>query len=262
MTNSFDLNGKNIMVTGASSGIGKQISIYLSRQGANIIMVSKNEERLKAAYNEMVSGLPYYKPESDNHSYYAFDLANLEGIGTMIHNICGNRLKLDGLVHSAGISITMPVQFLKIIDLQNIMTVNFFSFVELVKHFSKRKYNSGKSSIVAISSISGRVGAKGLTAYSASKGALESAIKTMSLELAPKNIRINAISPGIIKTQMYDGLVDIVNSKDYESELKKRQILGLGDPEDIAYASAFLLSDLSKFITGTSMVLDGGYTAH
>jgi len=144
----------------------------------------------------------------------------------------------------------------------NIMTVNFFSFFELVKNFSKKKINESGGSIVGISSIAGRVGARGLAAYCASKGALESAIRALALDLAPKNIRINAISPGMIDTQIYDDLKDIVNNREFEAEITKRQILGVGKPEDVAMSTAFLLSDASRLITGTSLVLDGGYTAH
>ncbi|MDF2524187.1 MAG: dehydrogenase, short-chain alcohol dehydrogenase like protein, partial [Clostridiales bacterium] len=197
-----------------------------------------------------------------NHSYYQMDLNNLDGIENMMDDVCRNGRKLNGLVHSAGISLTVPLQYLKIDDLKNIMTVNFYSFMEFVKHFSKRKYNDNGGSIVAISSISSKVGARGLAAYCASKGALESAIRSMALELAAKNIRINSIEPGMIATQIYEGLKEIVNSQNFESDLKKRQILGIGNPEDVACAAAFLLSDASKFITGTSMVVDGGYMAH
>ena len=253
MINPIDLSGKNIMVTGASSGIGKGIGILLSKLGANVIMVARNEERLKETYCELDPG---------DHSYYLLDLNNLDEIGGMICKVCSNGRKLNGLVHSAGISRTSPLQYLKMEDLNNIMSVNFYSFLELVKHFSKKKHHDGGGSIVAISSISSRVGARGLTAYCASKGALESAIRTMALELAYKGIRINAISPGVIATPIYDGLKEIVNNKDFEDELKKRQFMGLGNPEDVAHAAAFLLSDASRFITGTSLVLDGGYLAH
>ena len=211
------------------------------------------KKSLKETYNELEPG---------NHSYYLFDLNNLDEIENMIDNICSDGRKLNGLVHSAGISQTMPLQYLKLNDLKNIMSVNFYSFVELVKHFSKRKYNDNGGSIVAISSISSKVGARGLAAYCASKGALESAIRSMALDLAPKNIRINSVAPGMIATQIYDGLKEIVNNKDFEAELNKRQIMGVGKPEDVAYAAAFLLSDASKFITGTSMIVDGGYLAH
>jgi NAD(P)-dependent dehydrogenase (short-subunit alcohol dehydrogenase family) len=146
--------------------------------------------------------------------------------------------------------------------LNNIMSVNFYSFIELAKQFSKRKNNDNGGSIVAISSISSKVGARGLTAYCASKGALDSAIKSMALELAPKGIRINTVAPGMIKTQIYDGLKEIVNNNNFEEDLKKRQIMGIGEPEDVAYAAAFLLSDASRFITGTSIIVDGGYLAH
>jgi len=251
--NPIDLSGKNIIVTGASSGIGKGIAIYLSRLGANIIMVARNETRLKETYDELEPG---------SHSYHLMDLNNLEKIESMMDNICRDGLKLNGLVHAAGISMTMPLQFLKISDVTNIMSVNFYSFLELVKHFSKRKYNDNGGSIVAISSISSKVAARGLTAYCASKGALESAIRALALELAPKGIRINSVAPGMIETQIYAGLKELVNNKDFEDRLKKRQFMGIGKPEDVAGATAFLLSDASRFITGTSMVVDGGYTAH
>ena len=249
----MDLSGKFIMVTGASSGIGKAIAISLSKLGANVILVSRNEDRLKETYAALDPG---------NHCYYPLDLNNVDEIGNMISSVCSNDRKLDGLVHSAGISMTTPIQYLKQIDLRNIMSVNFFSFVELVKHFSKRAHNNNGGSIVAVSSISSKVGARGLVAYCASKGALESAIRAMALELVPKNIRINAVSPGMIATQIYDGLKEIVNNNNFETDLKKRQIMGIGDPEDVALAAAYLLSDASKFITGTSMVVDGGYLAH
>jgi NAD(P)-dependent dehydrogenase (short-subunit alcohol dehydrogenase family) len=253
MINPMDLQGKNIMVTGASAGIGKGIALFLSKLGANVIMVARSRDRLEEVYNLLEPG---------NHSYYIMDLGNLEGLEGLIDNICSNGRKLNGLVHSAGISLTMPIQYLKMSDLKNIMSVNFFSFVELVKHFSKRKYNDNGGSIVAISSISRKVGARGWSAYCASKGALESAIRSMALDLAPKNIRINSIAPAMIETQIYEELKKLVNNKEFETELKKRQILGLGKPEDVAYAVAFLISDCSKFITGTSLSVDGGYLSH
>jgi NAD(P)-dependent dehydrogenase (short-subunit alcohol dehydrogenase family) len=251
--NPMDLSGKKILVTGASSGIGKGIAIYLSKVGANVIMAARNEEKLKETYNELEPG---------NHSYYLIDLNNQDEIEGMIDDICSDDKKLNGIVHSAGISRTVPIQYLKLDNLKSIMSINFYSFMELVKHFSKRKYNDNGGSIVAISSISSKLGARGLSAYCASKGALDSAIRPMALELAAKNIRINSIAPGMIKSQIYDGLIELVNNKDFETDLKKRQIMGLGKPEDVASVAAFLLSDASKFITGTSIIVDGGYLAH
>lgn len=253
MINPIALSGKNILVTGASSGIGKGIAIYLSKIGANIIMAARSEEKLKETYDQLEPG---------DHSYYLIDLNNFNEIESMFDNICSDGRKLNGLVHSAGISRTVPIQYLKMDDLKSIMSVNFYSFIELVKHFSKRKYNDNGGSIVAISSISSQVGARGLAAYCASKGALESSIRSIALELAAKNIRINSVAPGMIQSQIYDGLIEIVNNNDFEADLKKRQIMGLGKPEDVASAAAFLLSDASSFITGTSMVVDGGYLAH
>ena len=253
MLNPMDLSGKNIMVTGASSGIGRGIAIYLSKLGANIIMVARSEDKLNETFCELKPG---------NHSYYLMDLSNLDEIEDLINRVCSNGQKLNGLVHSAGISMTVPLQYLKLNDLKNIMTLNFYSFVELAKQFSKRKNNDNGGSIVAISSISSKVGARGLSAYCASKGALDSAIRSMALDLAGKNIRINSIAPSMIETAIYEGLKDIVNNKDFEADLKKRQVMGIGKPEDVACAAAFLLSDASRFITGTSMIVDGGYLSH
>jgi NAD(P)-dependent dehydrogenase (short-subunit alcohol dehydrogenase family) len=253
MENPMGLCGRNIMVTGASSGIGRSTAILLSRLGANVLMVSRDEEKLRETLCQMAEG---------EHSLHISDLSNPAGVKDLMENACGGGRKLSGLVHSAGISATIPLQFLKTDDLQRIMSVNFYSFIELVRHFSMRKFNDNGGSVVAISSISGKVGARGLTAYCASKGALESAIRALALELAPKNIRINSVAPGMIKTRIYDGLKDVVNNDSFEAELKKRQILGLGDPSDVAEAAAFLLSDAAKFITGTSMTVDGGYLAH
>lgn len=253
MTNPLNLDSKNILVTGASSGIGRGIAIYLSKLGANVIMVARNRERLAETHKMLEPG---------NHSYYAYDLGNLDGIEGLMETICNNGMKLNGFVHSAGIGLTMPLQYLKTNDLKNVMTINFFSFAELARNFAKRKFNEKGGSIVAISSISYRAAARGLTAYCASKGALESAVRAMALDLAARNIRVNCVAPGMIETQIYDGLRELVNNRDFETDLKKRQVMGLGKPEDVAFAVAFLLSDAASFITGTSIDVDGGYLAH
>ncbi len=253
MINPMELEGRNILVTGASSGIGRETAILLSKLGANVVLVARNEDKLKETLKNLEPG---------RHVLVGFDLNILEGIGSMMESVCSNGFKLNGLVHSAGISKTVPLQFLKTDDLKEIMTINLFSFIELVKHYSKRKNNDSGGSVVAISSLSGRVGARGLTAYCSSKGALDSAIRPMALELAPKNIRINAVAPGIVATPIYEGLKEIVNDNSFEDGLRKRQLLGLGKPLDVASAAAFLLSDAARFITGTSMIVDGGYMAH
>ena len=141
----------------------------------------------------------------------------------------------------------------------DVFNINYFSFIELVKQYSKRKYSNG-GSIVAVSSISSFVGLKGSSVYCGSKGALDSSIRALALELAAKKIRINSVAPSNIKTDMLDSVVNIIG-KESQDTMVAKQPLGLGYCEDIANAVAFLLCDASRFITGTSLVVDGGYLA-
>lgn len=247
MLNPIDMTGKRILITGASSGIGQGIAVLLCQLGAATVLVARSEEKLNKT-REMLQG---------DHEIVPFDVSNLDEAENLMKMATANG-KLDGYVHSAGINFTMPVGLMKHTDMHRLMLVNFYSFVELSKHFSKKKYNNDGGSIVGISSTASKVGNKGLCAYCASKSAMDSSVRVMSQEFAPKKIRVNSVCPSWIETEMYSELEKIIDEKAFE-KLLDRQPLGLGKPVDVANAVAFLLSDAAKFITGTSMIVDGGY---
>ena len=252
MDSIFNLTNKNIFITGASSGIGRQCAITFSQLGANVILIARNKERLKDTFNKLKKG---------NHLIIPQDIteyAKLEEIvNTAVHKVG----KISGFVHSAGIEMTLPLRSMQPSHYEEMFSINVITGFELARIISKKKYiHKEGASFVFMSSIMGIIGNAALVGYSASKGALISAVKSMAIELARKNIKVNSISPGYIKTEMSKKMFN------YISEESKKQIinmhpLGLGQSEDIANACAFLLSDASRWITGTNLIVDGGYSA-
>ena len=247
--NPIDLTDKRILVTGASSGIGKETAALINKLGANVIMVARNEENLKHVCEQL---------NGEHNNYYAYDLRNIAGIEELMKTIVAENGALDGLVHSAGIADMRPLQNTSYEFLHDMMLVNFYSFVELTRVFAKKKNNRG-GSIVVISSVASEIGRKTKVAYCSSKAAVGGAVRAMAAELTAKNIRVNSIMGGFVKTDMYAKYIDTVGSISAEDDVFNNQPLGLGEPADIANAVAFLLSDAAKFITGTGMVVDGGY---
>lgn len=248
-----DLSGRQILVVGASSGIGKQTAITLSQIGAKVSLVARSEEKLQTVMNEL---------EGSDHSYYVADVSNVGTIDALMKMIVAEHGPLDGMVYSAGITGSCPLNMLKPEKLLQVMNTNFFGFVECVRQFSKKKYHSDNASVVAISSLAASVGDKSHTAYSASKAAMDGAIRCMAIELAEKGIVINSVSPGMIKTEMfYNFMGRNEDDSDAVRKIKERQYLGYGTPEDVANAICFMLSPASKFITGVTLPVDGGYTS-
>ena len=249
MYNPFTLEGKTILVTGASSGIGRQCAIDCSKMGAKVVAVGRNQERLNSVISEM----------GGQGISYSFDLAQIDGISELISDIVGKYGKLDGFIHAAGIEVTNPVKLSKTADYESLFRVNSLSAFEIVKNLCGIKTFNKGGSIVLISSISGVIARKGLSAYAASKGALMSAARVMALEMASREVRVNTVSPGTILTPMMQKVLDAMSEED-----KKKRIdgfpLGLGETIDISNACVFLLSDASRWITGQNIIVDGGYT--
>jgi NAD(P)-dependent dehydrogenase (short-subunit alcohol dehydrogenase family) len=244
----LDLEHKKIVVTGASSGIGRATSIMLSEMGASLIICGRNEQRLNETL-QMLSNI-------DNHTLFVGDLAEQDSIDLLVNNITF----VDGIVLVAGIVKTTPFKFLKSEELSHIMKTNFESPVSLCQKLIKAKKVQKSSSIVIISSIAGNlIAGKGTSAYAASKSALNGICKVMAVELAPQKIRVNCISPGMVKTPMTENELTSV-SRDQLELNEKLYPLGYGEPQDVAASVCFMLSNSSKWITGTSLVIDGGFS--
>lgn len=247
MYNPFSLEGKTILVTGASSGIGKAVSVTCSKMGARIIATGRNEARLK----ETVSQL-----ESEGHLSFAFDLA-AEFPKQLLEDIP----YLDGIVHCAGISEIKMLRATTPNLLNKIMYTNFIGPVNLNNLLIQSKKVNKGGSIVFVSSISGNVATQvGEAAYAASKSAITGYTKAAALELAARNIRINCILPGIIETPILSACINTFSEEEVAALRKKYPLRRFGQPEEVAHAVIFLLSEASSFITGSSIIIDGGFS--
>lgn len=253
MQTPFSLKGKNIIVSGASSGIGRQCAIDFSFNGANVFLLGRNVEELKKT-KELCSQDVVVK-------YFTLDFSALDNIKTDIEAICEEVGPIHGYLHAAGIEKSLPYLHLKKEDYQSLYDVNFISAMEIIKVISSKKYRGDKAKYVLVSSITAVIGRPTVTAYAASKGAMVSAMKSLSLELSKKGICINCISPGTILTPM---MIKVLDSMTEEQRKAREESfpLGFGEPSDISNTAVFLLSDAARWITGQNIIIDGGYTAH
>ena len=246
MQNPFSLEGKTILITGASSGIGKAVAQECAAAGATCIITARNEERLSVTLSCL---------EGEGHQTMLADLSNIESIETIVEQLP----KLDGVVSCAGIVETKMLKFTEDEDLLHLFNTNAFSSIRLIRTLVQQKKLKKEASIVIISSISGvKCGYIGGSLYGASKGALEGFTKATALELAPQKIRINTITPGMVETSLLkDSAID---SELLEADKQKYPLKRYGNPEEVGYSTVFLLSDATKWMTGTSLLIDGGYT--
>jgi NAD(P)-dependent dehydrogenase (short-subunit alcohol dehydrogenase family) len=246
MYNPFTLTGKTIFITGASSGIGRSTAIECSRMGARVIITGRNKERLDETYCKL---------EGEGHRQFVTDLCSLENIEELIESFS----YLDGVVHCAGFTKTVPFKFVNASDLLAIMQVNFIAPTLISRSLLKNKKINKGASIIFISSVSGvYCSCVAGSMYSASKGAISGIVKGMAIELAAKNIRVNAICPGMINTNFLES--GIVSDGQLEEDMKKYPLKRYGQPEEVAYAVIYLLSDASKWVTGSNLLIDGGFT--
>jgi len=252
MNKIFDLEGKNILVTGASSGIGRQCAITFSKLGANVILVARNRQRLEETYNLLEKG---------NHLLFSQDITEYDELEKIVESSVEKIGRISGFLHSAGVEMTLPLRVMKPSYYENMFAVNVIAGFELAKIISMKKYlNESEASFVFIASVMGLLGQPGKVGYCSSKGALLSGTKAMALELAAKNVRVNCVLPGVVETPMTKKMLEKL-PEDAMQSIKNMHPLGLGKPEDIANVATFLLSDASRWITGTSLIVDGGYSA-
>lgn len=251
MFNPFSLEGKTILVTGASSGIGRQCAIDCSKMGAKVILVARNEERLAETLSQM---------EGEGHLTVAYDLTDTEGMKTLVSGIVQQVGQLHGALHCAGISDTLPLKLMNTETIDKFFRTNVYSAIELTREICSIKNVSKEgASIVFFSSIMGCVGESGKSLYSMTKGALIAAARSLACEYSKKNIRFNCVSPGAILTPIN---ANLPHMKDPEKRaiLESQHPLGLGETTDISNACIYLLSDASRWVTGQNLIVDGGYT--
>ena len=248
----FSLSNKTILITGASSGIGRSCAVQCSKMGASLLLMGRNDDELNRTVSELQPGTKVEMIVADFSKMVDLELLIAEKILTIG--------KIAGFIHCAGVEKTLPLKKQTSEVFQSIFDINVFAGFELAKIISLKKYKAEKASFVFIASVAGMVGESGKTIYSASKGAVISGARSMSMELARSDIRVNSISPAMVKTPILEKMFDGIGEEASQNIIKKHP-LGIGEPEDVANACVFLLSDAAKWITGTNLVVDGGYTA-
>lgn len=252
VVNPLDLSGKRILITGASSGIGRETAKLLDALNARLVLAGRNEERL----NQVLDSL-----EGGPHRIEVFDLAATDQIPRWVQGIASND-PLDAIVHAAGKQVTAPIRILSAAMLDDVFKTNLHSAAMLARAFcGKASHKAEGGSLVFVSSVMGTVtGKPAIAAYCASKAALSGLAKSLALELAPDRIRVNCVAPAFVETEMLAGLRETLPAAQLEA-LEKAHPLGFGKPRDIAHAIAFLVAETGRWISGTTLVVDGGYSA-
>jgi NAD(P)-dependent dehydrogenase (short-subunit alcohol dehydrogenase family) len=222
--------------------------------GASVILTGRNNGELELTKQLM---------DGKNHYIFPYDFSNedaIQDIPRWLKNICEDTGPLNGLVHSAGIEITTPINSVEYSDYINVMRVNSDAAYFLSKGFVQKKCHAKPASLVFISSVSSVTGQAARSVYCASKGALTALARSLAIEFARKDIRVNCVSPGQVETEMAVKIHLKMTPEQYKA-IEMSHPLGFGSPRDIAFAVAFLLAEASRWITGTNMIVDGGYSA-
>ncbi len=249
MINPMDLTGKRILVTGATGGIGRETAVQLSRLGATLVISGRNPEKLQQTC-ELLEGA--------GHAKYVIDLADDAALEGIIKQIVEAHGPFSGYAHCAGEAQMRPLKMTKKKDIIETMNVGFFAFVEIVRCLSKKNCFFDGGSIVAVSSIASIQGKQSKVCYSSSKAALDGAIRCLVCDLKKRKIRVNSVMPCWVNTSLYQRYLNRFPDTFEVKEIQEKQYMGVTDPVEVANTIAFLLSDATKTITGTSILIDGG----
>lgn len=246
MINPMDLTGKHVIITGASSGIGRATCIQASKLGAKVSLIARNEDRLRETISLM---------ENNEHFYYVYDLNDVESIENLVKEIVEKNGTVDGLIHCAGFISDRPIKLDTYSAMKSMMQIHFFAFVELLRTLSLKKRMNDGASCIGVSSAASIKGNKAQGAYAAAKGAMNALIHPYAKELAKRKIRVNTIAFAMIETDMYKSFLDVGGNND---DLLREQYLGIIPVEYAANAICFLLSDASRYMTGGTLFYDAG----
>ncbi|MBS1647502.1 MAG: SDR family oxidoreductase [Bacteroidetes bacterium] len=241
----MNLQGKHILITGASAGIGRQTAIDASLQGAQLTITGRNEKELQHTLQQL---------SGKGHSLLVADLKK----EAEIKHISNQIKPLDGIVHGAGIVKPVPVKFIQAAQIEDVFSINFISVVLLNAQLLQQKKINNGASVVLLSTISTLHPYFGGGIYIASKAALEGYGKTLALELLQKKIRVNILQPAMVKTAIYQSTIETAFNEEEMKKYENQYPLGIGNPNDVSEAICYLLSEKSKWITGTSIPMDGG----
>jgi NAD(P)-dependent dehydrogenase (short-subunit alcohol dehydrogenase family) len=252
MTNPMDLRGRNVLVSGASSGIGRATAILLSELGACVVLVGRDSDRLQQTLSAMQPG---------GHRVEPFDLSRSEEIPKWMQSIAAETGPLHGLVHAAGKQAAMPIRFATESRVDELMRTNLYSAIMLARGYSHKSCRPADGgSIVFLSSVMAFLGKPAISVYGATKAALVGLTKSLAVELAPERVRVNCLAPGFVETEMFDQARAVMTDEQVTA-LQQAHPLGFGTARDVANAAAFLIADTGRWITGSTLVLDGGYSA-
>jgi NAD(P)-dependent dehydrogenase (short-subunit alcohol dehydrogenase family) len=245
MINPYSLEGKTILVTGASSGIGRSTAIECSKMGARLIVTGRNKERLEETFNQL---------QGNGHISIVADMTSYDDIVRLVDEVPA----LDGLSNNAGITKVVMVKHLQAQDLNNILNTNTISPILLTQLLAKKNRFKKGASIVFTSSLSGNYCVHyGESMYAASKGAISGFAKGAALDLSRSRIRVNSVCPGIVRTNIFNG---VLTEEELEAKQQYFPLKRFGEPSDVAYAIIYFLSDASCWVTGAELKIDGGYT--